>query len=194
MESKTQQAGTATEQTPQTKDISGGHPSTGHNSDTILFGEFSLVPARRTFARQGQPIQLGSRAYEILVALVERAGQVVQNAELLSIVWPKIFVQEATLRVHIANLRRALGHDRSGANLIVNVPGRGYTFVGSVERISGGENTADLVDSVGSDNQEKVSVPSVKIVALAAAAPSMTASNYRGAGRYRYVCYGTRRR
>ncbi|WP_136623722.1 ATP-binding protein [Bradyrhizobium centrolobii] len=81
-----------------------------------------------------EPVAIGSRALDILIALVERAGEVVSRRELVGRVWPDVVVEEANLRVHIAGLRRALGDGQDGARYIANVPGRGYCFVASVER------------------------------------------------------------
>jgi DNA-binding winged helix-turn-helix (wHTH) protein len=101
-------------------------PATTQCGYAILFGEFRLVPAARTLTRNGLPVQLGDRALDILIALVERAGQVVSNADLFRIVWPATFVEESNLRVQLSTLRRALGDGRSGRRFIVNVTGRGY--------------------------------------------------------------------
>jgi DNA-binding winged helix-turn-helix (wHTH) protein len=84
------------------------------------------VPATRTLTKGRSPIHLGARALDILIALVERASQVVSSAELFAIVWPKTSIEESALRVHIAALRKALGDGRSGPHLIVSVRGRGY--------------------------------------------------------------------
>src|SRR5262249_48181552 len=84
--------------------------------------------------KEGQPVALGSRALDLLIALVERAGDVVSRRELVKLVWPDVTVDEANLRVHIANLRRVLGDGKAGARYIINVPGRGYSFAASVER------------------------------------------------------------
>jgi DNA-binding winged helix-turn-helix (wHTH) protein len=119
------------------KDTSRGSPSAMRNGKAMLFGEFCLVPSSRILTQRGRPIPLGSRAHDILVALVERAGRVVGKAELFSIVWPNTSIDESVLRVHIAKLRKTLGDGQSGARLIVNVSGRGYVFVADVERISG---------------------------------------------------------
>jgi predicted ATPase len=66
------------------------------------------------------------------VALVERAGEVVSKDELAARAWPGTFVEESNLRVHIAGLRRALHDGKDGSRFIVNVPGRGYSFVAAV--------------------------------------------------------------
>jgi predicted ATPase/DNA-binding winged helix-turn-helix (wHTH) protein len=75
------------------------------------------------------PVRIGSRALDILIALVERAGDLVTKEELLASAWPTTSVDEANLRVHIAGLRKLLGHGQAGARYIVNVTGRGYCFL-----------------------------------------------------------------
>jgi predicted ATPase/DNA-binding winged helix-turn-helix (wHTH) protein len=79
-----------------------------------------------------EPLQLGGRALDMLIALVERAGEVATHGELISRVWPDVTVEEANLRVHIVSLRKALGDGREGARYIETVPGRGYCFVAPV--------------------------------------------------------------
>jgi DNA-binding response OmpR family regulator len=106
----------------------------------IIFGEFRLDPGTRILTRDGRPVHLGARAYDILLALVERAGKVVNSAEFLSIVWPNMFIEGSALRVHVAALRKALGDGESGRRLIVSIRGRGYAFVGEVERTPAGRN------------------------------------------------------
>jgi DNA-binding winged helix-turn-helix (wHTH) protein len=75
---------------------------------------------------------LGSRAREILAALVERPGRLVSKEDLIARVWPETFVEEGNLKVHVAALRRALGDGVGGNRFIVNVPGRGYSFMAAV--------------------------------------------------------------
>jgi predicted ATPase/DNA-binding winged helix-turn-helix (wHTH) protein len=98
----------------------------------VSFGPFRLLAAERRLKKGAEPLQLGSRALDTLIALVERAGEVVTQRELISRVWPDVTVEEANLRVHIANLRKALGDGREGARYIATVPGRGYCFVAPV--------------------------------------------------------------
>lgn len=99
------------------------------NAD-FTFGPFRLSPGARTLLANGEPVRLGSRALEILLALVERRGSVVTKEDLLARVWPDTAVEEANLRVHVSALRRALGSDR---RYIANVPLQGYCFVAPVE-------------------------------------------------------------
>ncbi|MBR1120951.1 winged helix-turn-helix domain-containing protein [Bradyrhizobium lablabi] len=102
--------------------------------DVFQFGPFRLVVSKRLLLKDNEPVAIGSRAFDILIALVERAGEVVSHKELVTRAWPDVVVEETSLRVHMAGLRRALGDGREGARYITNVPGRGYCFVGSVQR------------------------------------------------------------
>jgi predicted ATPase/DNA-binding winged helix-turn-helix (wHTH) protein len=103
-------------------------------NDVASFGLFRLFATERQLKKGDEPVQLGGRALDTLIALVECAGEVVSQKELISRVWPNVTVEEANLRVHIANLRKALGDGREGARYIVTVPGRGYSFVAPVTR------------------------------------------------------------
>ena len=109
--------------------------SISDGKEVIAFGPFRLSVLQRRVERVGarnEPVAIGGRALHVLIALVERAGQVVSRRELIDLVWPDVVVEEANLRVQITALRKALGAD--DAQYIVNVPGRGYTFVAPVQR------------------------------------------------------------
>jgi DNA-binding winged helix-turn-helix (wHTH) protein len=99
----------------------------------ISFGSFRLRPAQRLLLDGNKPVQLGSRAFDILIALVERPSELVSKEELMARVWPKIFVDPANLTVHISALRRALRDGRDGNRFFINVPGRGYVFVAPIK-------------------------------------------------------------
>ncbi|WP_420562329.1 ATP-binding protein [Thalassobaculum sp.] len=92
------------------------------------FGPFVLSVQRRLLLRDGSPVPLGSRAFDLLRVLVSRAGEVVGKDDLIASVWPDTFVEESNLRVHVAALRRVLEDETAGTRYIVNVPGRGYSF------------------------------------------------------------------
>jgi DNA-binding winged helix-turn-helix (wHTH) protein len=79
-------------------------------------------------------VRLGSRAFDILVAMVERAGEVVGKEELIARAWPQTFVEESNLKIQVSALRRALGDGQGGNRYVVTVPGRGYNFVAPVRR------------------------------------------------------------
>ena len=108
-----------------------GEPSA---HDLLIFGRFRLDPVRYVLHEGDKPLRLGSRALEILILLAQRSGQVVSKNELLDRVWPKSVAQEATLRVHIAALRKALGDAEHGTRYVENFSGRGYRFVAPVTR------------------------------------------------------------
>ena len=98
----------------------------------VSFGPFRLLPAQQLLLEGDAPVRLGSRALEILTALVERAGELVTKTELMARVWPDTVVEESNLKVHVAALRRALGDGQPGRRYLANVPGRGYRFVAPV--------------------------------------------------------------
>jgi len=99
----------------------------------IAFGPFSLRPTQFLLLKGDKPVRLGSRSLEILVALLERPGELVSKEELMGGVWPNIFVEMANLTVHISALRRTLRDGPDGNRFIINIPGRGYSFVAPVE-------------------------------------------------------------
>jgi predicted ATPase/DNA-binding winged helix-turn-helix (wHTH) protein len=100
--------------------------------DAVSFGPFSL--RSRLLEKDGAPVKLGSRAMDILRLLVSRAGEVVPKNEILSYAWSGLAVEEISLRVHVAELRKALGDGKDGARYITNIPSRGYCFVAPVQR------------------------------------------------------------
>src|ERR1700722_5580639 len=102
--------------------------------DALSFGPFSLFAVKRLLKKGDEPIPLGGRALDILIALAERAGEVVTRKELISTVWPDVTVEEANLRFQMAALRKALGDGRDGARYVSNVAGRGYCFVAPITR------------------------------------------------------------
>jgi DNA-binding winged helix-turn-helix (wHTH) protein len=104
--------------------------------DIISFGPFRFFAAERRLEKDGVPLNLGSRALDLLIALVERAPEVVGKRELMARVWPDLVVDEGSLRFHIASLRKVLGDGQSGVRYVTNVAGRGYCFVAPIERLA----------------------------------------------------------
>ena len=102
------------------------------DGQAISFGPFRLLAAQRLLLEGDQPVRLGSRGFEILTALVERAGEVVGKEELIARAWPKTLVEDANLKIQISALRRALGDGQDGNRYIATIPGRGYNFVAPV--------------------------------------------------------------
>jgi predicted ATPase/DNA-binding winged helix-turn-helix (wHTH) protein len=102
------------------------------NGRAISFGPFLLLAEERLLLEGDRPVRLGSRAFDILVFLIERAGEVVGKEELIARAWPQTFVEEANLKIQISALRRALGDGQGGNRYIVTVVGRGYNFVAPI--------------------------------------------------------------
>lgn len=102
----------------------------------ISFGPFRLHPERRLLLEGSRPLRLGTRALEILIALIEHAGDRVSKDELIARVWPDTTVEEANIRVHISALRRALADGRDGNRYILTDAGRGYRFVAPITLVS----------------------------------------------------------
>ena len=98
----------------------------------ISFGPFQLFVARRLLLEGDKPVRLGNRAFDILAALVEHAGEIVGKEELIARVWPKTFVEEANLKIQVSALRRALGDGQGARRFVATVPGRGYNFVAPI--------------------------------------------------------------
>lgn len=99
---------------------------------TLSFGPFTVIPARRLLLDGDRTVRLSSRAWEILIALISRPGELLTKRELIEIVWPDTTVVEANLTVHVATLRRALGDGQGENRYIINIPGRGYRFVAPI--------------------------------------------------------------
>ena len=109
------------------------------DNTVFAFGPFRLHSAERLLLKENKPVRLGSRALEILITLVERAGEMVLKGQLIDRVWPDTVVDEVALRVHVAGLRKALGDGRDGNRFVENIPGRGYSFVSPVARAAAGD-------------------------------------------------------
>src|SRR5712672_2543648 len=101
----------------------------------LRFGPFELNVAERTLKKANHAIPLGGRAYDILIALLENAGEVVPKAELIAKAWPDVTVEEGSLRVHLSALRKALGDGQLGNKYIASIQGHGYSFIAPVTRL-----------------------------------------------------------
>jgi predicted ATPase/DNA-binding winged helix-turn-helix (wHTH) protein len=109
---------------------------TGSNTPaSVSFGRFQVSPHRREFLADGRPVQIGGRAFDVLMALIDAQGAVVSKNALMERVWPDRIVEENNLQIQISALRAAFGSDR---NLIRTVAGRGYQFTGEIRIASAG--------------------------------------------------------
>jgi predicted ATPase/DNA-binding winged helix-turn-helix (wHTH) protein len=104
----------------------------------LRFGPFELSIGERVLRRDGRVLPLGDRALDILTYLADRPGEVIAKQELMDHVWSDVTVEEGSLRVHVAAIRKALGDGQFGNRYIANIKGRGYSFVGTVVPLAGG--------------------------------------------------------
>ncbi len=102
--------------------------------------DFLLDANKRQFFYQNQTVTLSSRAFDILLYLVERNGEVIEKDALLEAVWTDSFVEESNLAVHISALRRVLQEKKGEARFIRTISGRGYSFVAPVEEVDSIQN------------------------------------------------------
>lgn len=160
---------------------------------TFSFGPFHLLPVQRLLLDGEKPLRLGSRALEILIALVEHHGELVTKEELMARVWPSVFVESSNLTVHIAALRRVLGDGVNGNRYLVNIPGRGYRFVAPVStaddemrRSTPPSGPAGHLDICGVDGPSACSIESPQLSAGRQEARDLTtAPETRGFDRHR---------
>src|SRR5882724_4120381 len=103
----------------------------------LQFGPFELSGRERMLRREGEALPLGGRALDILIYLAERPGEVIAKQELMDHVWSDVTVEEGSLRVHVAAIRKALGDGQFGNRYIANIKGRGYSFVGTLVPLAG---------------------------------------------------------
>src|ERR1700719_2972737 len=125
----------------------------------IEFGRFSVLPHRRELLAEGRPLELGGRAFDVLMALLEVSGAVVSKDALINRVWPDRIVEENSLQAQISALRRAFGADR---DLIRAIAGRGYQFTGEIRTVSARSNaqtTAEMAQAVPTPSRPPTNLP-----------------------------------
>lgn len=103
-----------------------GRVETRQADCAMRFRRFTVLPNARQLLADGVPVELGSRAFDLLVVLLRSRGQIVTKAEIFNHVWPSTTVEESNLRFQMATLRTALGDDR---DVIKTIPGRGYLLI-----------------------------------------------------------------
>lgn len=118
--------------------------------EVFAFAGFTLEVAERRLSKDGGPVALAPKAFDLLVALVRRAGRLATKQELLEAVWPGSFVEEGILAVHVSALRKALGDSARPARVIETVARSGYRFVAPITRTVG--TSAATAAPGGSEN------------------------------------------
>ncbi|SIO58027.1 Predicted ATPase [Bradyrhizobium erythrophlei] len=116
-----------------------GTPEPFSAVEWIAFGPYVLLPGKRTLNRDGNAVRIGDRTFDLLLALIASPGEVMSKTDLARRVWQREWIEEATVRVTIAALRKLLGQMPDGEEYVVTVVGRGYAFSASanVEHSSG---------------------------------------------------------
>ncbi|MFN6997529.1 MAG: transcriptional regulator, partial [Aquincola tertiaricarbonis] len=97
------------------------------SASPLFFDRFELQPLQRRLLRDGEPVALGARAFDLLLALAGREGSLVTKGELLDRVWSGLVVEENNIAAQVTALRKAIGNE-----LIATVPGRGYRFTAAL--------------------------------------------------------------
>jgi predicted ATPase/DNA-binding winged helix-turn-helix (wHTH) protein len=103
----------------------------------LRFGRFELQAQHRRLLHDGEPVLVGARAFDLLLALAERRERVVAKTELLDLVWPGLVVEENNLQVQVSTLRKLLG-----PQAIATIPGRGYRFTAALDSTANGSPDA----------------------------------------------------
>ncbi len=138
------------------------------------FDGFRVDPVRRLVSRGGEPVAVTPKAVSILVALLEKAGEVVGKKELLDKVWPGVYVTEANLTQNVFSLRKCLGEKANEHRYIATIPGEGYSFRGEVRRIdrsSTGEFAIPVLELAAPVPVPAVSAPAAAQVEAAPVPP-----------------------
>jgi predicted ATPase/DNA-binding winged helix-turn-helix (wHTH) protein len=119
-------------------------PPDPQDFEIVSFGPFRFNLGERALERAGVRVVLGSRAFDLLAALVQNAGDVVSTEALMGAAWPGLTVAPDNVRVQLGALRRALGDGKDRAKYIENVPARGYCFVAPVHPLTPAEQSAKV--------------------------------------------------
>ncbi|MEO6391673.1 MAG: winged helix-turn-helix domain-containing protein [Pyrinomonadaceae bacterium] len=118
----------------------------GEDFHGFEFGEFRLDPRRRSLSKNGQPVAVTARNFDLLLFLVENDGRILAHDELLDKVWAGTFVEQATLKKGISALRQVLG-EATDAEYIKTIPRRGYSFVSPVQQVTMGASAVLVRES-----------------------------------------------
>jgi Tol biopolymer transport system component/DNA-binding winged helix-turn-helix (wHTH) protein len=102
----------------------------------LEFGEYRADPLRRVLLRAGTPVRIPAKAFDVLLQLLQRPGEVVSKQELMDLVWPGVAVEENNLARHVSTLRRELGEKPDEHRYLLTVPGHGYGFVAEVREVA----------------------------------------------------------
>jgi DNA-binding winged helix-turn-helix (wHTH) protein len=132
--------------------------SASGSSGSVAFGRFQVLPHRRELLANGEPVRLGGRAFDVLMALIDARGAALGKNALMARIWPDRIVEENALQAQIVALRRAFGADR---DLIRTVSGRGYQFTGKIRDLS--ESAGDQRAGLDPEATEPAALPATNV-------------------------------
>lgn len=133
----------------------------------ICFGDFEIDRGRRQLSKNGQPITLTAKAFDLLLFLVENSGRVVSKDEILNSIWKDQFVEESNLSVQVSTIRKVLGDSASEPSFLATIPGKGYQFVGEIsEPVEAPDAPSEAVGLVRSWSPRSLVI--VTVIAIAA--------------------------
>jgi len=141
------------------------------------FGPFRLDAAEHLLLRDGEAVPLTPKAFDLLLALVEQHGHLLEKDELLKKVWPDTFVEEANLASNISQLRKALGDGENGQRFIETMPKRGYRFVASVREFAEERVEPAIQERPGSQSAAAEGEEAANAEELITAHPAVKAEN-----------------
>jgi DNA-binding winged helix-turn-helix (wHTH) protein/Tol biopolymer transport system component len=110
-----------------------------NGASRLQFGSMTLIAAERLLLRDGQPVTLPPKAFELLAYFAAHPGRLLSKDELMSAVWPDAVVEESNLAYHVFVLRKVLGDDAETERFIATVPKKGYRFVADVVSVDAPE-------------------------------------------------------
>lgn len=147
------------------------------NKEVYRFDGFEIDAVSRTLSQGGEHVTLTPKVFEMLVAFLRRPGELLEKDELMSLLWPDSFVEEANLAQNVAVLRKALGENSRQPKYILTVPGRGYRFIADVSVPESLEDNGHVpaasideatVPKAGERRRRHSSVSAIATVAVAA--------------------------
>src|SRR5262245_27965247 len=123
------------------------------------FDSFRIDATDRLLMRDGEPVGLPPKVFDLLLLLVENCGSVLDKDELMKNLWPDTFVEENNLTVNMSALRKALGENGNGHQYIQTIPKRGYRFAATVKELPNGEE-----EKIAEKREQSVVIESAAVI------------------------------
>ena len=138
----------------------------------LQFGEFTLDIGERVLLRNGRPVPLTPKAFDVLAVLAARPGRLVTKDELLNEVWPNAIVEESNLAYHVFALRKALG-ETDGERFVETVPRHGYRFVAPLKEASASADEGGRERRVDASEEDAAPPPAAGAVSQSRLSPAL---------------------